>query len=129
VALAAGVPDDRAPIMKVFENESVTATYNDPKLTARLKAAFSTALGAANVSEVKPIMVSEDFGLFGLEGHQIPTVMFQLGTSSAEQLQESRRSGKPVPQLHSSLFLPQAEPALRTGIVATASAVLDLLKK
>ena len=129
VALAAGVPDDRAPIMKVFENESVTATYNDPKLTARLKAAFSTALGAANVSEVKPIMVSEDFGLFGLEGHQIPTVMFQLGTSSARQLQESRDTGKPVASLHSSLFLPQAEPALRTGIVASTSAVLDLLKK
>jgi hippurate hydrolase len=81
------------------------------------------------VIESKPIMVSEDFGLFGLEGHQIPTVMFQLGTSSAQQLEESRRSGKPVASLHSSQFLPQAEPALRTGIAATTAAVLDLLKK
>jgi len=129
IALAAGVPDDRSPIVKVFEEESVPATYNDPKLAARLRTVFSSVLGDGNVTDLKPIMVSEDFGLFGLEGHQIPTVMFQLGTSSAEQLQESRRSGKPVPQLHSSLFLPQAEPALRTGIVATASAVLDLLKK
>jgi len=52
-----------------------------------------------------------------------------LSTSSAGQLEESRRSGEPVPSLHSSLFLPQAESALRTGIVATASAVLDLLGK
>jgi hippurate hydrolase len=129
VALAAGVPDDRAPIMKVFENESVTATYNDPKLAQRLKTTFAASLGEGNVAELKPIMVSEDFGLFGLEGHQIPTVMFQLGTSSAQQLSESQRTGKPVASLHSSLFLPQAEPALRTGIVASTSAVLNLLKR
>lgn len=129
VALAAGVPDDRAPIMTVFDAESVPATYNDPKLVERLKTVFAGALGASNVVDMKPIMVSEDFGLFGLDGHQIPLVLFLLGTSSAQQLQESQRTGKPVASLHSSLFLPQAEPALRTGIAATVSAVLDLLRK
>ena len=128
IALAAGVPDDRAPVMKVFDNESVPATYNDPKLVERLHGVFSAALGKGNVVDMKPIMVSEDFGLFGLD-HQIPLTLFLLGTSSAEQLQESRRTGKPVPSLHSSEFLPQAEPAMRTGITATTSAVLDLLKK
>lgn len=129
VALAGGVPDDRAPIVKVLDSETVPPTYNDPKLAARLHSDFAAALGAANVVDLGPIMVSEDFGLFGLSGHQIPTVMFQLGVTSAAQLQESRRTGKPVPSLHSSLFLPQAEPAMRTGIVATSSAALDLLKK
>jgi hippurate hydrolase len=129
VALAAGVPDDRAPIMTVFDAESVPATYNDPKLVERLKTVFARALGAGNIVDLKPIMVSEDFGLFGLDGHQIPLVLFLLGTSSAQQLQESQRTGKPVASLHSSLFLPQAGPALRTGITATTSAVLDLLKK
>src|ERR1019366_3641095 len=128
IALAAGVPDDRAPIMKIFDEESVPATYDDPQLVVRLKGVFSSALGDGNVVALKPIMVSEDFGLFGLEGHQIPLVLFLLGTSSAQQLEESQRTGKPVPSLHSSLFLPQAEPALRTGITATTSAVLDLLK-
>jgi amidohydrolase len=129
IALAAGVPDDRAPVVKVFEAESVPATYDDPKLVERLKDVFASALGGGNVVEIKPIMVSEDFGLFGLEGRRIPLVQFQLGTSSAQQLEEARQGGKPVPSLHSSLFLPQAEPALRTGITATTSAVLDLLKK
>jgi hippurate hydrolase len=129
IALAAGVPDDRAPIVKVFDNESVPATYNDPKLVERLRSVFEGALGKDNVVDLKPIMVSEDFGLFGLDGHQIPLVLFLLGTSSAQQLQESRRSGKPVASLHSSVFLPQAEPAMRAGITATTSAVLDLLKK
>ena len=128
IALAAGVPDDRAPVMTVFENESVPATYDDPQFADRLKAVFGRVLGPANVLDEKPIMVSEDFGLFGLD-RQIPLVQFQLGTSSAAQLEEARRTGKPVPSLHSSLFLPQAEPALRTGILTTTSAVLDLLAK
>ncbi len=129
IALTAGVPDDRAPVMTVFDNESVPATYNDPKLVERLHGIFGSALGAGNVVDLKPIMVSEDFGLFGLDGRQIPIVLFLLGTSSAQQLEDSRRTGKAVPSLHSSQFLPQAEPALRTGVTATTSAVLDLLKK
>jgi len=95
----------------------------------RLRWVFGSALSKDNVVDLKPIMVSEDFGLFGLEGHLIPLVLFLLGTSSAQQLQDSRRTGKPVASLHSSQFLPQAEPALRAGSTATTSAVLDLLKK
>jgi len=129
VALAAGVPDDRAPIVKVSETEATPPTYNDPKLAQRLRGAFEAALGPANVFEAKPMMVSEDFGLFGLSGHQIPTVMFQLGAVSAQQIEDSRRTGNPLPSLHSSLFYPQVEPALRAGIVSTTSAVLELLKK
>jgi metal-dependent amidase/aminoacylase/carboxypeptidase family protein len=129
IALAAGVPEDRAPIVKVSETESTPVTYNDPKLAGRLRGAFVAALGAGNVTEPKPIMVSEDFGLFGLEGRQIPIVLFLLGSNSAQAIEESRRTGKPLPSLHSSLFIPQTEPALRTGVIATTSAVLDLLKK
>jgi amidohydrolase len=129
VALGAGVPDDRAPIVKVHDEEGVPPTYNDPALTARLRGVFAAALGADHVLETRPYMVSEDFGLFGLEGHKIPTLDFQLGASSAQQLQDNASGKKPLPSLHSSLFLPQLEPALVTGIVASSSAVLDLLKK
>jgi hippurate hydrolase len=129
IALVGGVPGDRPPIVKVYPEESVPETYNDPQLAARLKRVFAAALGAANVIDDDPIMVSEDFGLFGLDGHQIPSLQFQLGAAFPEKLEEARRTGVPVTTLHSSLFYPQFEPALRTGIVATAAAVLDLLKK
>ena len=128
VALAAGVPDDRAPIVKVSETETTPVTYNDPKLAARLRGAFVAALGEGNVVEPKRLMVSEDFGLFGLEGRQIPACMFLLGASDPGKLAESLRTGKPLPSLHSSLFYPQAEPALRTGIVAMTSAVIGLMR-
>jgi amidohydrolase len=128
VAIIGNVPDDRMPIVKIFENESVPATLNNAKLEARVRQAFTASLGAANVLEINPIMVSEDFGLFNLGG-QIPSLIFQLGAADPAKLEESKRTGVGLPQLHSSLFYPQFEPALRTGIVATSSALLDLLKK
>ncbi len=129
VALAAGVPEDRAPIVKVEEQQSAPVTYNDPKLATRLRGAFAAALGEENVVEAKRLMVSEDFGLFGLDGRQIPAVMFLLGAADPEKLAESRRTGKTLPSLHSSLFYPDLEAALRTGVVATTAAVLELMKK
>jgi hippurate hydrolase len=45
VAAAAGIPEDRAPIVKVSETEITSATYNDPQLMERLAGAFKTALG------------------------------------------------------------------------------------
>ena len=49
VALSAGVPENLAPIVTVFEAESTPVMYNDPALTARVKAALVKALGAQNV--------------------------------------------------------------------------------
>src|SRR6266581_5043454 len=62
IALAAGVPSDRAPIVKVSETEVTKATYNDPALTERLAGVFVKALGQENVVKSAPIMGSEDFG-------------------------------------------------------------------
>src|ERR1700720_4235596 len=75
VALASGVPDDRAPVVKASDTEVTPATYNDPALTAREAAALKKGLGAENVIEEPPVMGSEDFGQFGLDGHQIPALM------------------------------------------------------
>src|SRR5213075_1415671 len=36
IAMAAGVPNDRAPIVKISDTEVTTSTYNDPALTERI---------------------------------------------------------------------------------------------
>ncbi len=128
-ALAAGLPNELAPLVKVAETEGTTATYNDPALTERLKNVFMKLVGENKVFPVPPIMASEDFGRFGLEGNQIPTVMFWLGAGDPAVLAESKRSGKPAPSLHSPFFAPVPEPAIRTGVKAMTAAVLDLMKK
>ncbi|HXN51600.1 MAG TPA: amidohydrolase [Candidatus Acidoferrum sp.] len=129
VALAGGVPEDRAPIVKVSETEVTPAMYNDPALTAREAAALKKGLGADNVVEDPPVMGSEDFGQFGLEGHQIPTLMLRVGAIDADRIANSKKTGTPLPSLHSSLFWPVPEPTIRTGVKAMTLAVLELMKK
>ena len=126
--MAAGVPEDRAPIMKVIESENAPSLYNDPKLTERLAAAIGKAIGTDNVIKSSPLMASEDFGHLSLD-HQIPSFYFWLGAMAPERIEASRKSGKPLPSLHSSLFEPLPEPTLRTGIKAMTTAVLELMKK
>lgn len=129
VALAAGVPEDRAPIVQVNEAESVPVTYNDPALAKRLAESLRGTLGAANVVEGKAAMVSEDFGLFGLDGRRIPCLMFWLGAADPGKLKESLRSGQALPSLHSSRFAPLPEPSIRTGVIVLTSAVLELMAR
>jgi len=126
VAATAGIPEDRAPTVKV--SEGTGATYNNPQLIDRLAVAFRKALGEDNVVEMPPMMASEDFGQFGLD-QKIPTTIFWLGASDPAKVKQSRESGVALPGLHSALFAPVPEPTLRTGVKAMTSAVLELMKK
>jgi hippurate hydrolase len=126
VAATAGIPEDRAPVVKV--SEGTGSTYNDPKLIDRLVGAFKQALGDENVVQMPPMMASEDFGYFSMD-HTIPATIFWLGASDPAKVKQSRESGVSLPGLHSALFAPVPEPTLRTGVKAMTSAVLDLMKK
>jgi hippurate hydrolase len=127
-AMAAGIPEDRAPIVKFSDTQVTSATYNDPQLTERLAATFVKALGQDNVVKLDPVMMSEDFGYLSLE-QNIPAVQFTLGAVDPAKVKHSKETGTALPSLHSALFAPLPDPALRTGIKAMTSAVLDLMKK
>jgi amidohydrolase len=127
VAAAAGIPEDRAPIVKVSETEITSATYNDPQLMERLAGTFKTVLGPENVVKTSPVMGSEDFGYLSLE-QKIPSVIFWLGAVDPVKVKESQERGIALPSLHSPLFAPVPEPTLRTGVKAMTAAVLDLMK-
>ncbi len=126
VAIAAGVPEDRMPVVTVLNEESTPAMINNVELSAKLQKLFAEKLGAENVIERQPIMGSEDFGVFSL-GERIPAVIFWLGAYDPAKVAESERTGKALPSPHSPLFAPLPEPALRTGITAMTDAALALL--
>ncbi|HLN99344.1 MAG TPA: amidohydrolase [Pyrinomonadaceae bacterium] len=128
IALAAGIPEERAPIVKVSETELTAATYNDPQLTERLAAVFVRALGQDNVVKMPPAMASEDFGYLSLD-QKIPSTDFSLGAVDPLKIRQSKETGTPLPSLHSALFEPLPEPTLRTGIKAMTAAVLELMKR
>ena len=128
IAMAAGIPEDRAPIVKFSDSQFTTALYNDPQLTERLATTFAKALGQDNVVKLEPVMMSEDFGTLSLD-QKIPAVQFTLGAVDPAKVKLSKETGTSLPSLHSALFAPLPEPALRIGIKAMTSAVLDLMKK
>ncbi|WP_224956465.1 amidohydrolase [Geomonas subterranea] len=124
VALAAGVPEERSPVVSVLACHP--ATYNDPGLAERVGEALRGALGADNVVRSEAKMVSEDFGSWGLSG-EIPVCMFWLGAADPERFEEARRQGKTLPSQHSPLYAPLPEPTLRAGVKAFVAAACDLL--
>jgi hippurate hydrolase len=129
VAMSAGVPEDLSPIVTVLDAESTPVMYNDPALTTRVKAALIKALGAKNVIDEEAGTASEDFGIFGLEGRKIPTVMFGLGAMDPARFSAAHAEGKLLPGPHNSRFEPVPEPTLRTGVKTMTSVAIALLQK
>jgi len=125
VALTAGVPEDRAPL--VHRKTSHPANYNDPQLTERVARSLQKTLGEPDVLRAPPVMASEDFGYWGL-GRSIPTCMFWLGAADPVQFRQSQETGVPVPSNHSPRFAPLPEPTIRTGVAVSAASVLELFE-
>ncbi len=125
LAEAYGIPADRMPTVTVVESAPVT--FNDSNLAERLRASATAALGKERVLEARAIMASEDVGLFSLDG-KIPAVMYWLGAADANKLEESLKSGVPLPSLHSALFAPVYVPAIKTGVAAMTAMALGLLQ-
>ena len=79
------------------------------------------------VRAVKPVMGGEDFSELGRTEDKLPITMFWLGAVEPKRVEESERTGKPLPSLHSSKFAPLHEPAIRTGVTAMCAVALGLL--
>jgi hippurate hydrolase len=128
VAQAAGVPDERKPIIEIGKDH-VPATINDAALTKRVATAMEKALGKENVVAGKPVMASEDFSLYALTAPNPPIMMFWLGASDPVKYKDAVENGARLPGPHSSEFAPLPEPAIRTGVEAMTTAVISLLEK
>ena len=126
-AIAAGLPEDRHPVFTLLEQEFTPASYNDPALAGRVRAALVGALGADNVKPIDPEMGGEDFGQFGRTVEKVPVCMFRLGVIAPDAFAASERTRTPLASLHSSKFAPVPEPTLKTGVLAMSAAALDLL--
>jgi amidohydrolase len=120
-AEAAGAP--REPTIEHYE--STDSVYNNPALADRLKSTLETALGKDNVVTEGPITASEDFSYFVEQG--IPGFYFSLGGADPEKFAQAKAAGTTLPSNHSSLFAPDIDPALHTGMVAEVTVVRSLL--
>jgi len=120
-AMAGGAPQE--PLVKV--TPAANAMYNDPALTKRLVTTLRGVLGQANVVEVEPTMVFEDFAEFNLAG--IPSADFWVGGVEPVKFAAAQQSGTPLPQLHSAMWAPDYAPTLKTAIIVETTELLELL--
>lgn len=127
-ARAAGVPEDRLPVVTVFGARTPVLT-NNPALTQRVAGALRDWLGEARVWTEKPTAAGEDFSRYGLTAENVPICMLWIGGADPEAYAESKRTGMPLPSNHSPLFAPMPEPTIKTGMTALSAAALKLLAK
>ncbi len=125
---AAGLPDDKLPIVSVRVKESIPRTYNNPELAQRLETTIGGMIGRENVVRMDPVMGGEDFGAFGTVKPNIPSVIFWLGAVDPKDIARAKKSGKSLPSLHSPFFAPDAKTTLDTGVAAMSAAAIDLLR-
>jgi amidohydrolase len=126
VGTTAGLAADKMPEVTVLDAESTPMLYNDPALSARVRALLVGAIGQANVLEDRPQMGSEDVGVFG--GREIPTCYFWLGASDPAKLAAAKAAGKLPPGPHTSRFEPLPEPTIATGLKTLTAAAIGLLQ-
>jgi hippurate hydrolase len=127
IATSAGLPPDKMPTVTVLDTESTPFLYNDPALSARVKATLQTTIGADNVFDDPRAMGSEDVGIFGLNG-KIPVVYYWLGAMYPDRFAAAKAAGKELPGMHTSHFEPDPEPTLTTGVRSMTAVAISLLQ-
>ena len=124
-AISAGLTEEYFPVIEI-KDEYTPAVFNNPSLVEKVQRSFVNTLGDDKVIEVSPVMGGEDFGMFGRVEPIIPTALFWLGAVNNEVYEKAKRDDLTLPSLHSDLFLPDADPAISTGVEAMSNAIVDL---
>ena len=127
-AIAAGLPEDRMPDVKVREPYT-PSTYNTEKLSARLLELFGHNFGASRVVDAKAVMGGEDFSQFWLADKTKEATIFWVGGVPKAKWDAAGGDESKLPSLHSPFWAPDAETVISTATEALTVATLDVLKK
>lgn len=126
-AIAAGVPDDRMPVVSV-RDPSTPATVNSADLTAETRTLFTGLFGENRVRMVPAAMVGEDFSRFLIANPQGRSLLFWVGGVPQARWDAAGGEITKLPGLHSPLWAPDAEKVIGTAVVAMEAAALEALK-
>jgi hippurate hydrolase len=127
-AIAAGVPEDRMPVVTVREPYT-PATFNTDKLSSRLIDLFGSHFGANGVVETKAVMGGEDFSQYWLADKTKEATIFWVGGVPKAKWDAAGGDETKLPSLHSPFWAPEAETVIATATEAMTIAALDVLTK
>ncbi|HEX8364209.1 MAG TPA: amidohydrolase [Allosphingosinicella sp.] len=128
-AIAAGVPEDRMPVVTIREAEYTPATVNTDPFTNEVAGMFRARFGAERVRQVPPVMGGEDFGRFHLADPNIQSLIFWVGGVPEARWREAEGDPARLPSLHSPFWAPEAETVISTATEAMVTAALGILRR
>jgi hippurate hydrolase len=128
-AIAAGVPEDKMPVVTIREGEATPAAVNTEKLSNSTAALFRRRFGAERVRAVPPPMVGEDFGRYHLADKNIESLIFWVGGVPQAKWDAAGGDTSKLPSLHSPYWAPEAETVIATGIEAMVTGAMGVLGK
>ena len=126
-AIAAGLPEDRMPLVTIREAEFTPATINTGTLTQSTAERFRAHFGEERVRQMRPVMAGEDFGRFHLADRSIESLIFWVGGVPEARWREANGDMSRLPSLHSPFWAPDPEPTIATATEAMVVAALGVL--
>lgn len=128
-ALAAGMPEDKMPVIKVQEPYT-PATYNDADFTEQVMAGFRERFGADRVKQVPAVMGGEDFSQFRrADPAGVKSLIFWVGGVPQDVWDKAQSGQASLPSLHSPFWAPDAEKVIATAAEGLTSAALELMPR
>ena len=128
-AIAAGMPEDRMPVVTVRDELYTPSTFNTEKLSNHTLALFTKHFGAGRVAKTPAVMGGEDFSRFWLADKSIESLIFWVGGTPKPVWDAANGDQAKLPSLHSPYWAPDAEAVISTATEAMTVAALDVLKK
>ncbi len=128
-AIAAGVPDDRMPIVTVREAEATPATVNTDDFTTSVTARFREHFGNERVRPIRPVMAGEDFGRYRLANPGMESLIFWVGGVTQANWDAANGDMSQLPSLHSPFWAPEPEPTISTAVEAMTVAALGVFDR
>jgi amidohydrolase len=126
-ALAAGVPEDRMPVVTVVEAQYTPATVNTEALTQSTAARFREHFGEARVQQTQPVMGGEDFSRYHIADPRIESLIFWVGGVPQARWDAVHGDVTQLPSLHSPFWAPEAETVIATATEAMTVAAIGVL--
>ena len=126
---AAGLPEDRMPVVTIRDGEYTPATFNTDAFSNRAFDLFTQNFGAERVVKTPAVMGGEDFSRYYLADKQVESLIFWVGGTPAKDYQAAGGDASKLPSLHSPFWAPEAETVIATATEALTLAALDVLKK
>ncbi|WP_338425723.1 amidohydrolase [Sphingopyxis kveilinensis] len=128
-AIAAGMPDDRMPVVTVQKDEYTPATFNTLDFTEQMAAFLKTSFGEERVVQMPPVMGGEDFGRFARADKDIKSLIIWVGGVPQAEYDAAKKEGRALPSLHSPFWAPDAPAVISTATEALTAMTMKLLAK